>query len=91
MVTSLLISPDEQYLAVVLTTNVRSPVPLPTMRDELHVLDLTSGAHRRVGGSYRLLGDMMWSEDSRRLYYAAANGKIADGREDGVFRVDFSQ
>jgi hypothetical protein len=89
MVTSLLVSPDERYLAVVLNTNVRSPVPLPTMREELHVLDLATGEHRRVDGSYRIAGNLMWSEDSRRLYYVAVNGEPADGKGDGVYRIDF--
>ena len=87
----LLISPDEQLLAFRLTTEVRSPVPLPTIRDELHVLNLATGEHRRVGGSYRLMGNMMWSEDSKRLYYAAVNGETADGKGDGVFVIEFSQ
>ena len=89
VVSDMVVSPDGSYLAVALTTTVHSPIPLPTMRYELHVLDLHSGKHLRVDGSYRLIRGLMWSEDSQRLYYAAVNGPAADGKGDGVFRIRF--
>jgi hypothetical protein len=43
----------------------------------------------RVPGDYRVTGNLMWSEDSRRLYYAAVDGSVADGHRDGVYRIEF--
>ena len=86
-VTDLAISPNGKYLAIVVTTNIRSPIPLPTLRSELHILNLVTGAGAQAGGIYRLIGNLMWSEDSQRLYYAAVNGETGDGKGDGVFLI----
>ncbi len=85
----ILVSPDESHLALLLVTNLKSSVPLPARRLELHVVDLRTGKHSRVRQDYRVAGNLMWSEDSKRLYYAAVDGAVADGRGDGVFCVDF--
>lgn len=84
------VSPNERYLAYVLTTHLKSPIPLPTLRDEVYVLDLEKGEELRVPGDFRITGNLIWSADSKRLYYAAANGPVADGQGDGVFKIDLS-
>ncbi len=90
IVDKMLVAPDESHLAFMLATNLKSPVPLPAIRHEVHVLDLKTGRDRRVSATYRVVGNLMWSGDSKRLYYAAVDGPVADGRGDGVFRIDFS-
>ena len=85
------VSPNERYLAYALTTHLKSPVPLPTLRDEVYVLDLQTGAELRVPGDFRITGNLIWSADSKRLYYAAANGPVADGIGDGVYKIDLSR
>jgi hypothetical protein len=90
IVDKMLVSPDESHLAFMLVTNLKSAIPLPAMRHEMHVLDLMTGRDRRVPVTYRVAGNLMWSEDSKRLYYAAVDGAVADGHGDGVYRIEFS-
>jgi hypothetical protein len=37
------------------------------------------------------IGNLMWSADSKRLYFAAANSANADGIGDGVYVVSVPQ
>ncbi len=83
------VSPNERYLAYTLGTNLRSAIPLPTLRDEVHVLDLHARVDRRVPGSFRVSGNLMWSQDSSRLYYTVVDGYTADGHRDGVYCISF--
>jgi hypothetical protein len=83
------VSPDERYVAYTLSTNLRSAIPLPTWSGEVHVLDLRTGADRRVRGSVLNSGNLMWSADSHRLYYAVVDGRVADGHGDGVYCISF--
>jgi len=89
-VIDLLVSPDEKYLAMVLESNLKSPVPLPTLVEELLILDLQSGKKRMVKRTLSI-GTLMWSADSRRLYFGAANSANADGIGDGVYMVSMPQ
>ncbi len=83
------VSPNERYVAYTLGTNLRSAMPLPTLRNEVRVLDLHTRVDRRVPGSFRVTGNLMWSPDSRRLYYAVVDGYVADGHGDGVYCINF--
>jgi hypothetical protein len=87
---SLRVSPDEEYVAYELVSQLRSPVPLPTMRHELFVRHIPTGTGQRVMATYRLMGNLMWSADSKRLYYAVVDGPVADGVTDGVYCIDLS-
>lgn len=84
------VSPDERYLAYELTVNLKSGIPLPTTRHELYVLDLSTGKERRVPGDFRIMGNLLWSADSKRLYYAVVDGPVADGYGDGVYCISFT-
>jgi hypothetical protein len=81
-------SPDGRHLAYVLVTNLRSAIPLPTLRDEIYVLNLVTGEERRVSGDFRDSGNLMWGADAKRLYYAVLDGPVADGHRDGVYLVE---
>jgi hypothetical protein len=87
---NLLISPDDRYLAIVLEAYLRSPIPLPTRTEELIILDLQSGKESMVKRTLSI-GNLMWSADSKRLYFAAANSANADGIGDGVYVVSVPQ
>jgi hypothetical protein len=89
-VMDLLVSPDERYLAIVLSSNLKSAIPLPTLVDELVILDLQSGKRSLVKRTF-VIGTLMWSADSRRLYFAAVNEGLADGFRDGVYVVNMPQ
>lgn len=81
------VSPDEKYLAYTLGTSLRAPFPTPTLRDRVYVRDLQTGEERCVPGDFRVSGNLIWSSDSKELYYAVVDGAIADGQKDGLFRV----
>ena len=82
------VSPDEQYLAYELVMWLKSPIPLPTMHHELWIYHIPTGERRRLPGEFRLMGNLIWSTDSKRLYCAVVNGDAADGIGDGVYRID---
>jgi hypothetical protein len=75
------ISPDEKYLAYVLYSKFRSPVPLPDLKREVFIRNLETGQNILVE-SFRLAGNMIWSSDSSRLYISGS------GERSGVFRLD---
>jgi hypothetical protein len=89
-VMDLLVSPDERYLAIDLWSNLKSPIPLPTLVHELVILDLQSGKRSLVKRTF-VIGTLMWSADSKRLYFAAVNEGRADGFRDGVYVVSMTQ
>ncbi len=75
------ISPDEKYLAYALDSKLKSPVPLPDMKDEVFIRNLETEQEILVI-SFRLAGNMVWSPDCSRLYISGI------GKRSGVFRVD---
>lgn len=83
--TSLRVSPNESYLAYVVWHHSRH-IPLPGMRDDVHVIDLASGRDR-VACSFRMVGNMQWSTEGRRLYLTGDNPD--DSR--GVYIVDVAK
>lgn len=83
-VSAIRISPDETYLAYTVNSKIKSPVPLPDMREEVFVLHLESKREKKLG-RFRSVGNLIWSPDGRRLYYAGHNGDFTDM---GVYRVD---
>ena len=85
------VSPDEQYLAYELILWLKSPIPLPTTRHELHIFHIPTGEEQRLPGDYRLMGNLIWSADSKRLFCALVDGDAADGIGDGVYRIDMSR
>ena len=78
------VSPDESFVAYTLFKKIKAPIPLPDSIDEVHLLDLKTRECTLVG-SYRDVGNYIWSSDSERLYYAA-NGQDPDDM--GVYVVD---
>lgn len=80
--TSLRISPDESHLAYVVWHHSRY-IPLPGMRDDVHVIELASGRDR-VACRFRGAENLQWSPDGKRLYLSGNNPD--DSR--GVYIVD---
>ena len=65
--TQVRVSPNERFLAYALYSKQQALFGGP--REELFVMDLRSREVIRIGGSY-MLGNLIWSPDGDRLYYA---------------------
>jgi hypothetical protein len=81
MVNSIRVSPDERYLAYSVDFRLKLPFPTPAV-GELYVYDLAKRRTRRIDGVYAGISNLIWSPDSRRLYFGAR-----DGRTNGLYRA----
>lgn len=81
------VSPDERFLAYVVGSKLKAPVPTPDMIDEVFVRELDTGREVRIG-KYRIVGNLLWSADSRRIYYPAFG---QDPKDKGVYRADATE
>jgi hypothetical protein len=76
------VSPDESYLAYHVRHRLRY-ILSPAVRDVVHVIELESGRDRVVCG-FRLVENLQWSPDGKRLYLTGNNPD--DSR--GVYVID---
>lgn len=81
-IVSVRVSPDGRYLAYVVDS--KKQAFLSPHRKELRMMDLTSSKDKRVG-TYNDTGNLIWSGDGNRLYFAAEHGSDA-----AVYVVDAS-
>jgi len=80
---TLRISPNERFLAYGLFLKLRSRIPLPDQKIELHVYDLVEEIDYKISSGYRYISNLIWSPDSERLYFAGFQGE-----KRAVYRVD---
>ena len=66
-ITCVRVSPDERYLAYVVNTKKQEFLAGP--REELLIRELTGGHEKRIA-RYGYMGNLIWSPDSQRLYFA---------------------
>jgi hypothetical protein len=62
------VSPDERFLAYHVHSKKQAFLSGP--REEIYILDLDSREEKRIG-RYSSAGNLMWSRDGKRLYFAA--------------------
>jgi hypothetical protein len=75
------VSPNERYLGYAI--RVRFKVPIPTGGvEEMYVFDLKKRRTYRIKGIYTAVSNLIWSPDSRRLYFGAR-----DIDTNGLYRV----
>jgi hypothetical protein len=80
-VNSIRVSPDERYLAYSVDISLKLPFPTRGVK-ELWVYDLAKRRTNRIDGVYAGISNLIWSPDSRRLYFGAM-----DGRTNGLYRA----
>ena len=66
-IASVRVSPDERYLAYVVNTKKQEFLAGP--REDLFIRDLKGARERRIA-QYGYMSNLIWSPDSRRLYFA---------------------
>ena len=81
------ISPDEEYLAYVVFSKLKSGVPLPGGEYTVYVRRLETGAEKRIA-THQDVSNLIWSADSRRLYFVG-NGESGD--DPAVYCADISR
>ncbi len=84
-ITALRISPNERYLAYGLFLKLRSRIPLPDQKIELHVYDRVEKKNHLISSGYRYISNLVWSPDSERLYFAGIHMK-----QNAVYRVNIA-
>lgn len=80
---ALRVSPDQRYLAYAIGEKPALPIPWPATTT-VYVFDMLRKQRLRVEGGWMYFGNMMWSGDSKDLFFAG----ISRLRERGAFRID---
>ena len=83
-VSKIRVSPNERYLAYAVYSKKEFLIPLPDHREDIYVLDLEANSEKRIA-THRFVSNLIWSGDSKRLYFAGS-GKSGD--DPGVYVVD---
>jgi len=80
---SIRLSPDGKYLAYSIVWQVVAPVPLPYYKSEVWVRERESEGDRKLADGFRYVDNLVWSPDSKRLYFSAG-----DRKSRAVYRID---